>query len=160
MNYVANPFVEHGPNGHYGQPVRNHVEGERDHVIELLPGMMIQNSLMLKRTAATPNFVQTGEHGSHGAHVRNHVTKRIRLNPSKIDIDAGILTSLKIVALVSDMYILIMMKELAIQTINALLFVNGVIGVNGMHAIRIARKDCEFEGVLIMKSRRMQVALV
>ena len=67
---------------------------------------------------------------------------------------------LKIVALVLDMHIMIMMKELAIQTINVLQYANGVIGANGVHANRTVRKDGEFKGVLIMKIRKMLLALV
>ena len=91
--------------------------------------------------------------GSHGVLVQNHVTKSVKLNPSKTVIDVGPLMVSKIVALVLDMHIMIMMKELAIQTTNVPQYVNGVIGVNGVHVIPIVRKDCGFRDVLIMKIR-------
>ena len=79
--------------------------------------------------------------GSHGVHVRNHVTKTVRLNPSETDIDAGQLMVLRIVALVPDMRIMIMMKDLVIHTINVPQYVNGVIGVSGVLAIPTVSRE-------------------
>ena len=66
---------------------------------------------------------------------------------------------LKIVAPVPDMHIMIMAREHVIQTINVPQYVNGVIGVNGVHVIRTVRKDIEFKGVPIMKIRKVLLAL-
>ena len=114
VNHVANPFVVHGHSGHHGQSVQNHVVVEQNHVIEPLLGTMIEVSLKLKPTAVIQKLVRIGAHGSHGVHVQNHVTKSVKLNPSKTVIDVGLLMVSKIVALVLDMHIMIMMKELAI----------------------------------------------
>ena len=52
VNHVENPFVVHGPIGHHGQPVQNHVIMEKDHAIEHLLGTTKEFSLKLKLTAA------------------------------------------------------------------------------------------------------------
>ena len=101
--------------------------------------------------------VRIGVNGSHGVHVRNHVTKKVRLNPFETDIDAGQLMVLKIVALDPDTHITIMTKELAIQTLNVSQYVNGVIGANGVHVIPTVRKECVSRDVLIMKIRVLLV---
>ena len=47
VNHVINPFVGHGHSGHHGRPVQNHVVMEKNHVIELLFGTMIEHLLKL-----------------------------------------------------------------------------------------------------------------
>jgi len=49
--------------------------------------------------------------------------------------------ALRTVALVPDTNIMIMLRGLAIQIINALQFANGVIGVSGVHAILIVSRE-------------------
>ena len=48
-NLVADQFVDHGQSGHLGQVVQGHVVVGNDHVIEHLPGTMIEYLLKLKQ---------------------------------------------------------------------------------------------------------------
>lgn len=59
--------------------------------------------------------------------------------------------ALRTVALVPDTNIMIMLRGLAIRTINVQQFVNGVIGVSGVLVIPIASRESDFNDEQIMK---------
>ena len=65
----------------------------------------------------------------------------------------------RIVALVVVMRIMIMLKELAIQTINAPQFANGATGVNGVIVILTVNKVYEFKDEQIMRILKAPLAL-
>ena len=58
-------------------------------------------------------------------------------------------------ARVLDTIIMIMMRDVAIKRKNVPQFVNGVIGVNGVHAIPIVSRVYGFNDELIMRMKEM-----
>ena len=69
VNHVINPFVGHGHSGHHGRPVQNHVVMEKNHVIELLLGTMIEHLLKFQPTAA----IQVKIHKSFLIFIKNNL---------------------------------------------------------------------------------------